>query len=206
MTQPMDRSCSLPQLGEVDEEAGEFWAENILQLPAQRKNLSAYERNRLYLNTKGDSFLDGSFASGVDLDADSRSVVAADFDRDGAVDLLVGSVGGGPLRLFLNNHSSGQSLSIRLVGTTSNRSAIGTRIVAQTGDMKIVRDVFPANGFMGIGPPALLLGTGSAAQIDRLAIRWPTGEEQVFENIPANGEIEITEGETEITVLREVWR
>jgi hypothetical protein len=203
VAQPFNRTCNLPRLGEVDEDAGEFWTENILLLPGQRHNLSAYERNRMYLNTAGTGFLDCTFTSGADIDSDSRSVIATDFNRDGAVDLLVGSVSGGPLRLFLNNvRTKNNSMRIDLIGVTSNRSAIGTRVVAECGSLRIVRDLFPANGFMGTGPAGLLLGVGTAQQIDRLSVRWPTGAEQVFEDIPANSQVTITEGSDHFDVVR----
>ena len=94
MSQPLDRSCLLPELGEVDKKAGEFWVQNPFLIPRNGGNLSAFEPNRLFLNTGDNAFLDASFASSANIDSDSRSVVAADFDRDGAPDLLVGSVGG----------------------------------------------------------------------------------------------------------------
>ncbi len=107
VSQPLDRTGTLPKLGDLDEELGEFWAGNVFSMPRNGDNLSAYERNRLFLNKgDGESFLDASFASGADIDSDSRTVVAADFDRDGRPDLLVGSVGCGSLRLFLNRHAS----------------------------------------------------------------------------------------------------
>ncbi|MGI9241543.1 MAG: ASPIC/UnbV domain-containing protein, partial [Verrucomicrobiales bacterium] len=139
-----------------------------------------------------DSFVDVSFASGTDIDSDSRSVVAADFNRDGACDLLVGSVGGGPLRLFLNRYPAGNFVRVRLQGTTSNRLGIGARLVAHAGK-KIVRDVFPANGFMGQGPVETIIGIGDATEIERLEVRWPSGKTQTFANLPAGGSVELRE-------------
>ena len=55
--------CMHPQLGEIDKEAGELWVGNPFQLVNQGDNLSAYERNRLYLNVDGQRFIDASFAS-----------------------------------------------------------------------------------------------------------------------------------------------
>jgi len=163
------------------------------------KNFSAYERKRLYLNLGGKSFLDASFASRADIDSDSRSVVAADFDGDGAPDLLVGSVGGGPLRLFRNQFPrTAHRVRIELVGTRSNRAGIGARVVAHCGGRQIVRDLFPANGFMGAGPVEMLLGLGEASRIDRLTIRWPSGEVQELKNLPADRRITVTEGRSEI--------
>ena len=96
MSRPLDRTASLPELGKVDRENGEFWAGNAFTMIGEGNNLSAYERNRVFLNTgDGKEFLDASFASAADIDSDSRSAIVADFDRDGWPDLLVGSVGGG---------------------------------------------------------------------------------------------------------------
>ncbi|MDP6442929.1 MAG: CRTAC1 family protein [Pirellulaceae bacterium] len=200
MTQPLNRNCRISAKGEIDEQAGEFWVSNPFDLPAQRHNLSAYERNKIYINhSSGTHFVDLSSESGVDIDADSRSVVAADFNRDGAPDLLVGSVGGGPLRLFLNRiPQESNHLRVQLRGVTSNRSAIGCRVVAHVGDRRVVRDVFAANGFMGQAPADVTLGLGKAAEVDRLEVRWPNGETQSFAPVPSRGRVVITEGEEQL--------
>lgn len=201
MSQPLDRACRHPQLGKVDREAGEFWFETPFQMVFSGANLSAYERNRLFLNVGGTSFLDASFASRADIDSDSRSVVCADFDRDGREDLLVCSVGGGPLRLFLNRFpQTTHRVHIALVGQESNRSSIGARVVLRCGNRQIVRDLFAANGHTGQKPAELIVGVGSAKQIDRLSIRWPTGRLQEFENLPVDRSLSIIEGRSELSV------
>lgn len=187
MSQPHDRLSQLEAIGEIDEEAGEFWTKNPFQMPNARENLSAYERNRTFLNLDGNSFIDVSFASGADIDSDSRSVVAADFDRDGATDLLVGSVGGGSLRLFLNRFPKANYARIRLVGSESNRAGIGARLTATVGERTLVRDLFAPNGFMGQGPPEVIFGLGDSPSIDRLEVRWPSGKTQVYGKLAANG-------------------
>ena len=198
MAQPLDRNARLGELGEVDREGGEFWVENPFGIPRSGNNLSAYERNRLFLNMNGDDFLDASFASSADIDSDSRAVIAADFDRDGASDLLVGSVGGGPLRLFLNRFPrTNRRIRLELTGVQSNRQGVGSRIEVEIGKRKIVRDLFPSNGGTGQGPVELLIGLGRAERIDRLSVRWPGGRVQRFENLPVDSEIEITEGQSE---------
>jgi hypothetical protein len=195
VSRPLDRSCQLPERGPVDREAGEFWVANPFHMPQNGQNLSAYERKRMYLNHRGGQFMDVSYFSRADIDSDSRSVVAADFNRDGRVDLLVGSVGGGPLRLFLNEIPPASNyLRLELTGKTSNRQAIGSRIVIETGETTITRDLFPANGCMGQAPPEALIGVGSVSQVPLLRIRWPTGTWQEFRDLPVNTTVEIEEG------------
>ncbi len=196
MSQPMDRSSRLPALGPIDSAAGEFWVENPFLMPRRGDNLSAFERNCLFLNTTGTrqlQFLDTSFASMADLDADSRSAIAADVDHDGDLDLLVGSVGGGPIRLLENHIPQGHRVVLSLVGRDSNRSGIGCRVTIRCGEHRLVRDLFPANGFMGTGPTDLTIGLGEATLITSLTIRWPTGQSEVFTNLATDCHYTLTE-------------
>lgn len=201
MSQPLDRTCKIEPLGKIDSAAGEFWTLPFA-MPQQRDNLSAYETNCLFLNVDGTRFLDASFASQANIDSDSRSVMVGDFNGDLAPDLLVGSVGGGPLRLFLNQFPEGNHrVEVQLKGVESNHSAIGARAVAEANGKTIVRDLFAPNGFMGQGPARLNLGVGTADRIDKLTIRWPTGKQQVFEDLPVDCVIQIVEGAEEFEVL-----
>ncbi len=196
MSQPMDRNSRLPALGQIDAEAGEFWVENPFLMPKRGDNLSAYERNCLFLNTSTPGqprFLDASFASNTDLDSDSRSAIAADFDLDGDLDLLVGSVGGGPLRLFENRIAQGHRILVELQGTRTNRNGIGCRITVETNTKQIVRDVFPASGFMGVGTEQQNIGLGQDTRIRQLSIRWTDGSTQQFQNLDADHHYQITQ-------------
>lgn len=183
MSQPLDRNCQHQPLVELDNEAGELHASTPFALPQNGENLSAYERNCFYLNQQGKSFINGSFASGADIDSDSRSVISADFDADGTLDLLVGSVGGGPLRLFKNRLPQEKCIKIELSGRESNASGLGSRIKITTKSGVIVRDLFPANGFMGQGPIMSNIGIGSA-EIINIELTWPSGRTQRFDEIP----------------------
>jgi hypothetical protein len=195
VAQPLNSRCCIKPLGKIDTAAGEFWVENPFLLASTGLNLSAFERSRLFLNVQGKAFIDASYLSAADIDSDSRSVMVADFDGDGRPDILVGTVGGGPLRLFLNRFPRRNAwIRLNLVGVESNRPGIGARIVAHCGGRRIFRDVFPANGFSGQGPTELLLGVGPVERVERLSIRWPAGRSQEFTNLPVNRSITITEG------------
>jgi hypothetical protein len=199
LSSPDGREEMLPNIGKVDDDAGEFWAMNDDVTNMLKLNVHSFQRNRLFLNKAGNGFIDASFTSAVDLVSDSRGAIPADFNGDGAVDLLVASVGGGSLRLFLNQTPQGHRVKIRLIGTTSNKFGIGSRVIARIGDRQVVRDLFPTVGFMSNGPSEIWIGAGDADTIDSLSVRWPTGETQEFENVQTNESIEITEGRPEIT-------
>lgn len=206
MSQPLDRTCKLSPLGQLDESAGEFWS-HPFDMARQGDNLSAYERNKLFLNSGAGGFVDASFASGADLDSDSRSVMVADFDGDLAPDLLVGSVGGGPLRLFRNRMHQANRVAIRLRGVRSNRQGIGARVTVVTDNKRMIRDMFPANGFMGQSPPVLYVGLGTATTIKHLRVDWPSGEHQEYRDVPANASLTViesdgSEGSGELIVQR----
>ena len=194
MTQPFNRLSVIEPQGVLDVEAGELWVSNPWELMSEGVNLSAYERNRLFFNYEGREFIDLSYQSGADIDSDSRSAIAADFDRDGDLDLLVASVGGGPLRLFMNQiPSDGKSVRVLLEGTKSNRQGVGTRLQIVGGSRRIVRDVFPANGLMGQHPTETVIGVGAVNEIDRLLVHWPSGHTQTFQNVPVGGILQIRE-------------
>ena len=202
VSQPLDRTCNLPELGDLDKELGEFWTGNAFAMPRNGDNLSAYERNRLFMNTgNGKSFLDASFASGADIDSDSRSVVAADFDRDGRPDLLVGSVGGGPLRLFLNRYTSPAArVAIRFQDTEGVDLQSGCSVVLKQGDRAIVRDLFQVNSCLAQSPGELLVGVGEVTRIDELLVRWPDGSSETHKDLPVNGRWLVKKGEADIEV------
>ncbi len=201
MSQPFDQKASCPAAGELDGALGEFWLENPWQ-PTEH-NLSAYERNRILLNTRDGKFADVSHAAGgADLDSDSRSVVAGDFDQDGMPDLLVRSSGGGPLRLFINGFPKSNWIRITLRGTKSNARGIGARLTAEIDGRLVYRELQAPNCFQGQSPAEVTFGLQSSDQIDRLEIQWPSGESQTFEALQANHHYAISESNPVPTDLK----
>ncbi len=198
MTQPMNRNARIPAIGSVAEEEGEFWVENPFSMPQIGENLSAYEKNRMYLNHDGTSFVEVSTLSAAAIDSDSRGIMTGDFNRDGKPDLLVSSIGGGPLRLFLNRFSDDNDwITLDLEGTKSNALGIGARVVIEAGGRKIYRDMFPQNGYMGMQATELVIGLGQVDRIDSMEIRWPSGEVTNLTNLPVNRRITVNEGSSD---------
>ena len=198
MSQPYSRNCVIRQPGQLDPELGEFWSGSPWEI-FQKHNLSCFERNRVYLNVAGEDFVDISHLTDADSDGDGRAVVAADFNSDGRIDLVVRQAGGRPLLLLENNFpETNNYLKIVIRGRKSNALGIGTRIEATVGLRKIVREVFPADTFHSQSPLIVHLGLGEANRIDRLLLRWPSGTNQELHDLEANRLIVITEGDGQI--------
>jgi hypothetical protein len=179
--------------GKIDSSLREFWVSNPWQIVAHGHNLSAFERNRAFLNVKGRDFLDISHLTGADSDGDGRSVVAADFRNVGMLDLLVRQAGGGPLFLFENRLPRKHYLKVSLRGEASNRQGIGARLVAKVGGRQIVRELFPANGFYSQSPNIVHFGLADDDTVDSLHIRWPSGKTQVLTKLKGDRHIVVDE-------------
>ena len=203
MSQPFDQSCKLPALGPVDQARGQFWVGNPWQFAHTKFNLSAFERNRVFLNARDGSFVDASYLTGADCEGDSRGVAAGDLNNDGMVDLLVRQSGGGPLKIYLNRFPRKNFLKVTLRGIESNSLGIGARLVAEIGERRIYREMQSPNTFWAQSPAEVIFGLDDAARVDRLTIDWPSGCRQVVEALAANQHVEITEQTSTYRIVSE---
>ena len=198
MSQPFDRSACIPAPKRPDDRLKDWWVENPFAIAANGKSLSGYERNRIYLNSRGQTFFEISGLTSADSEGDARGVVASDFTGDGLPDLLVRQAGGGTLLYFENQFPKASWLRVSLEGRKSNRQGIGARLTAEVGGQKIVRELYPANGFMSQNPAHVHFGLGKAARLDRLTIAWPSGVRQEFTNLEINRAIRIAEDSAQV--------
>jgi hypothetical protein len=122
----------------------------------------------------------------------SRGCAFGDFDNDGDIDVLIMNMNEPPS--LLRNDVSGNShwLKIRLIGTKSNRSAIGTRVTARYGGRQQAQEVCAQSSFYSVNDPRLHFGLGAATSAD-LTIRWTSGHVQVLPQVKANQIITIKE-------------
>lgn len=201
MSQPFDRKCKVPAPGKLDASLKEWWVHNPWDIVSEGRNLSAYERNRIYMNVRGGNFLDVSHLTGADSDGDGRAAVAGDFRNNGQLDVAVRQVGGGAFLLFENNFPKRHYLKVTLRGKpelgrtpTSNRQGIGSRLVAQVNGRQIVRECYPLNSYSSQAPAIVHFGLGDDVKVDRLTIRWPSGLEQVLNDVPGDQHIVVEEG------------
>ncbi|MCH7526254.1 MAG: CRTAC1 family protein [Planctomycetes bacterium] len=152
---------------------------------------------------------DGGFQNTADRCGDlcrvidmGRGAVFGDVDNDGDVDLLVAN-NRGPVRLFRNNNRSGHHWTmIRVLAARSGRDAIGARIEIQCGQRRWCRTVRRQYSYLSSSDPRVHFGLGTAARIDRMTIRWPTGRTEQWTDLPVDRLITVREGEA---VLRHGW-
>jgi len=173
---------------------------------------NGYEHKVLLRNEGKDSngtlqFTDIAMALGADDIKDVRGMAIADFDNDGALDIIMNSNPGDsgdatkarPALLRNNIGSRRNWLAVELTGTQSNRDAVGAMVTIETGGEKQLRLVSAGSGFASQNSERLYFGLNDKTQIDALTVRWPSGRVERFKtigdrSIEARHVIRITEG------------
>jgi len=123
----------------------------------------------------------------------SRGCAAGDFDNDGDLDVLIMNMDEPPSLLRNDLKSPGNWLKVKLIGTKSNRSAIGSRVTAQYGDHRQAQDVTAQSSFYSVNDSRLHFGLGSNRAAG-LTVRWTNGGIETFDDVPANQLVVIKEG------------
>jgi hypothetical protein len=140
---------------------------------------SGYQRKKFFRNLDGSSFKEMSAAAGVDNDRDGRGLAVADFDKDGRLEFFQANANQEPILYRNATEKAGNWIQLDLVGTVSNRDAIGARIVVKTGSGKtLTREVDGGNAYAGQSARRVHVGLGSDTTVESVAIRWPNGTRQ----------------------------
>jgi hypothetical protein len=133
--------------------------------------------------------------TGFAVDAVGRTLVAGDIDNDGDLDLLVTNNGGAAELLRNDGGNRRNALLLKLIGTKSNRDAVGARVRVTAAKASQVGEVKAGSSYLGQNDTRLHFGIGAAQVIDRIEIDWPSGHTETVERVPANRLVRIREGE-----------
>jgi hypothetical protein len=148
--------------------------------PIGTASLSGYERSRVLLNREG-RLTDVAEAVGVTDHYDGRAVAVVDLFNRGVLDVVVANQGA-PVLVYRNTVAPGNHwIAFELVGTRSNRSAIGAEVVVAFGGRRQRRVVAGGMGFASQNDRRLHFGLGGETQVEDVEIRWPSGEVQRLE-------------------------
>jgi hypothetical protein len=147
------------------------------------------ERNQVFVGVGPGEFRDRSadepaFCGTANV---ARGLAVADYDRDGAPDLLITTVGD-RARLFHNvSPNRGNWLTVRCVlPRCGGRDALGATVIAKSGGRTLIRCIGAGESFLSSSDPRAHFGLGSATTVDSIEVRWPDGSREVFPGGPAN--------------------
>jgi hypothetical protein len=123
----------------------------------------------------------------------SRGCAFGDFDNDGDVDILIVNLNEPPSLLRNDMRGNHHWLKIKLIGTKSNRSAIGARVLLRYAAKKQTQEVMSQSSFYSSNDPRLHFGLGAETSAD-IEVRWPSGLEEKFKAVAADQFITVKEG------------
>ena len=200
------RSTNGPVAKEAADSFGCAWADydddGYLDLFVANGEYSL-QKNFLYHNNGDGTFSAITSGSLVNDLGASAGCAWGDYDNDGFLDLFVsnyfGTSGQPPQRNFLyrNNGNSNSWINIKLVGTVSNRSAIGAKVRVKATirgrAMWQLREVSGGSGFASQNDLRANFGLGDATSVETMRISWPSGTMQEFHNLAAKQFLTITE-------------
>jgi len=154
-----------------------------------------HQHNHLFVN-EGGRFTERSKDAGpaFEIERSFRSAAFGDYDNDGDVDVLVTSLDDAPL-LMRNDGPTAHYLQIRLIGSKSNRDAVGARVILVAGGKGQLRERTGGGSYLAAHDPRLHFGLGQATRAEMIEVRWPSGHKEVFRDVAGDRTITIVEGE-----------
>ena len=160
-----------------------------------RGNVGYAQAPQLFLNSGGGKFRDVArdVGGGFDTPIVGRGLACGDFDNDGDLDLLI-TTNNGPAYLFRSDQTAGNhSVRFKLVGTKSNRDAIGATVKIFRGGQMQMRMVRGGSSYLSQSELPVTFGIGKEEEVGRVTIDWPSGQTEEYKKLGAGKTHEIVE-------------
>ena len=161
-----------------------------------RGNVGYAQPPLLFLNSGKGTFRDiaAEVGGGFDQPKVGRGLAYADFDRDGDLDLLL-TTNNGSAFLYRNDQLAGnRSIRFRLIGTKSNRDAIGATVRIVSGGLGQSRLVKSGSSYLSQSELPVTFGLEKRDRVEQVVIEWPSGRTEAFMNLTAGRCYECLEG------------
>jgi hypothetical protein len=177
----------------------------------QLKTEAGYaQRKLLYRNLRNRRFEDVSEQAGTGISAPSasRGCAFGDFDNDGDIDIVVNTINDFPHLLRCDSRTENNWIKVKLIGTKSNRSGIGSRLKCVTrspGETKPhqqIDEVRSGGSYISQNDLRIHFGVGKAEKIDLLEIRWPSGQVDTVKDVKLNQLLFVKEGEGVVRTMQ----
>lgn len=123
-----------------------------------------------------------------------RGAAFGDLDDDGLVDAVVVNLGEPPTVLLNTTDNQNQSLTLKLVGTEGNRGAVGARVVLRTSKRAQLQEVQAGASYLSQNDLRLYFGLGQGEKIERVEVRWSSGEAETVAGVTPNRIVTVTQG------------
>jgi enediyne biosynthesis protein E4 len=149
----------------------------------------------LFRNNRDGTFEDVSSVFADMLPQSRRGAAFGDINNDGNVDIVVLNVGEPPSLLINRTESRNHRVLFKLVGTKSNKAAIGARVTVKAGALTQMDEVRGGASYLSQNDLRLHFGLGASDRMGEIDIRWPNGETEILHDVAADFIYTIVEGE-----------
>lgn len=154
---------------------------------------SGNEANFVYRNDNNEGFVKLGYEQvGANI-INAIGLSAADMDKDGDLDLCISTFADERNYIYQNKGNNSNYLSVKLVGTVSNRSAVGAKITCYANGALQYREINAQSGFGGQSAYNQHFGLANNSVVDSVVVEWPSGIRQVQRTVLVNQEISIVE-------------
>jgi len=133
-----------------------------------------------------------------------RGMTRLDFNHDGKQDFLITHLDS-PSALMMNQtETSNHWLAVQLVGTSSERNAIGAQVDVHLGDRILSNWIVGGDGYLSRNQPTVNFGLGAADKVNKLVVTWPSGTQQTFSNPEVDRYLLLVENDPDVHVQSSV--
>ena len=157
-----------------------FMANGHIYPDIARTGTSTYrQRNQMFRHLPNGRFrhVTDEVGGALTIEKSYRGAAFGDYDNDGDIDVVISALDDRPT-LLRNDTTGGHWFTMRLEGTTSNRSAIGAKVTIEAGGRRQVAEVRSGGSYISHNDSRVHFGLGDATGVDSVTVRWPTGKIQ----------------------------
>jgi len=149
------------------------------------QDVSGHEQDCLFINEGNNRFYDYSNDADLQIDQDrllGRGVAVLDYLNNGSQALTVSNQLGRAYLYKITHLNTNNWIGFKLIGTKSNRDAVGVKMEITLQNKKMIRELYPLNGYSSQSDSRLHFGLGNADRIEKINIYWPSGKKQELQS------------------------